>query len=231
MKKPRSLTVALALSFLALAGGVILIAAPLGIYSNFRNQRNIINGQQQLIAQNAANVVKSFVQEKFNILDATGKLVDPMSISQEKQRAALERLLGLESSFRQIILLDEEKQELTSASRLSKEASGRLLDRVDAEDLFSQVEKGSEYISSVYIDEASSEPMVVSAVPVKNIFGDFQGTLLAELNLKFMWDLVAGIKVGSSGLTYVVDRQGTLLAFRDISRVLRGENVSSLKEG
>jgi GAF domain-containing protein/HAMP domain-containing protein len=68
------------------------------------------------------------------------------------------------------------------------------------------------------------------AVPATNVFGDVQGTLIAEANLKFMWDLVDRLEVGETGLAYVVDRQGNLIAFGDISRVLRGENVSNLHE-
>ena len=58
----------------------------------------------------------------------------------------------------------------------------------------------------------------------------FKGALMAEVNLKFMWDLVGGIKIGENGLAYVVDRQGNLIAFGDVSRVLKGENLTNLKE-
>ena len=73
--------------------------------------------------------------------------------------------------------------------------------------------------------------MMLMAVPVKDVFGDFRGALLiAELNLKFMWDLVDGIKIGDRGFAYVVDRQGNLIAFGDISRVLKRENLAYLSE-
>jgi PAS domain S-box-containing protein len=54
--------------------------------------------------------------------------------------------------------------------------------------------------------------------------------LVAEVNLKFMWDLVDRLKIGEKGLAYVVDRQGNLIAFGDIARVLQGQNLSHLKE-
>ncbi len=71
--------------------------------------------------------------------------------------------------------------------------------------------------------------MVIMAVPVKDVFGDFRGILIAEVNLKFMWDLVESLKIGKTGLAYVVNRQGKLIAFGDIARVLRGENAGNLK--
>ena len=74
--------------------------------------------------------------------------------------------------------------------------------------LLIQTSTGQRYISPVYIDDATSEPLIAIAIPVKNVFGDFQGTLMAEVNLKFMWDLVDQLKVGETGYAYVVDNQG-----------------------
>jgi len=87
---------------------------------------------------------------------------------------------------------------------------------------------GHNYISPIYIDNVSSEPLIAIAVPVKNVFGDLQGTLVAEVNLKFMWDLVGHLQVGTTGYAYVVDNKGNLIALGDSSRVLRGENVKQI---
>ena len=72
--------------------------------------------------------------------------------------------------------------------------------------------------------------MTILAIPVKNVFGDFQGVLVAETNLKFMWDIVGGIKIGEKGVAYVVDNEGDLIAFGDASRVLKRENLGNLAE-
>jgi HAMP domain-containing protein len=45
-----------------------------------------------------------------------------------------------------------------------------------------------------------------------------------------MWDLVGRIKVGNAGTAYVVDKEGNLIAFADISRVLKRENLTYLAE-
>ena len=96
--------------------------------------------------------------------------------------------------------------------------------------MLARVNSGRNFIGSVYIDDFTFEPMVLMAVPIKNVFGDVKGTLLAEVNLKFMWDLVSSVKIGRNGTAYVVDRTGVLLAFQDIGRVLKGENLSNLSK-
>ncbi|MDD5064081.1 MAG: ATP-binding protein [Phycisphaerae bacterium] len=231
-KKFRSLTVTLAIAFLALSVAVLLIAGSLSMYFSLQNQQKLIINEQRFIAQNAANTVKSFVQGKFDVLKTAAGLGDLIASSQQEQKLILEKLLGCEPAFRQLVLFNAQEQELLRDSRLSNLLAGQMKKQIeqDSSELFSQTRQREIYISSVYIDEITSEPMVMMAVPVINVFGDFQGALAAEVNLKFMWDLVGGIKVGNKGRAYVVDRQGKLIASGDVSRVLKGENLIYLNE-
>ncbi len=225
----RSLTVTVAIAFLTLSAVVLVISSSLNMYSSFRNQRKIINGQQQHIARDAANTVEGFIREKFSMLEVVASRGNLVIIPQEEQKPVLEKLLGLEPVFRQLVLLNAQKEELLRVSRLSKLLSVQLMEYNKSE-LFSKVSQKETYISPIYIDKVTSEPMVIMAVPITDVFGDFKGTLIAEANLKFMWDLMDQIEIGKNGYAYVVNMQGYLIAFRDISRVLRGENLIHLKE-
>jgi GAF domain-containing protein len=129
-----------------------------------------------------------------------------------------------------LVLVDDQGQVVVQASRLSQTVSNEVTNRLVATEALAQTKQGERYISSVYIDDLTFEPLVIMAVPVENVFGDYQGTLIAETNLKFMWDLVDSLEVGQEGTAYVVDRQGNLLAFGDVTRVIAGENLSHLEE-
>ena len=225
----RSLAVTLATAFSALVIVALIIASSLQMYFSFQAQQKDIVNQQRLIAQDAANTVESFIQEKFNILEAAASLGNLVAVSQEEQKPVLEKLLGLEPAFRQLVLLNAQEEELLRVSRLSKLLSVQLMEYNKSE-LFPKVSQKETHISSIYIDKITSEPMVIMTVPVTDVFGDFKGILMAEVNLKFMWDLVDSIKIGNKGLAYVVDKQGNLIASGDISRVLRGENLAYLNE-
>ena len=39
--------------------------------------------------------------------------------------------------------------------------------------------------------------------------GEEAGITVAEVNLKFIWDVISRIKIGQKGLAYVVDRAAT----------------------
>src|SRR4029079_5539369 len=45
--------------------------------------------------------------------------------------------------------------------------------------------------------------------------------VVAESNLRLIWDIIASIKIGDTGHALVVDDSGRLIAHPDISRVLR----------
>ncbi len=56
------------------------------------------------------------------------------------------------------------------------------------------------------------------------------GITVAEVNLKFIWEVISRIKVGQNGFAYVVDGQGRLIAHPDISQVLKKLDLSSLAQ-
>jgi two-component system cell cycle sensor histidine kinase/response regulator CckA len=227
--KFKSLSFSLAIRFSVLIIAVLLIASGLHMVFDYQAQRKDIIAHQQLVAQDAANAVDGYLREKFIILDTAARRSNLFSMSLKEQKPALERLLGLEPTFRQLVLVNESAEQIVRVSRLSKVLSARLM-AYDGDELHWNARQKKIYISPVYIDEITSEPMVVIAVPVTDIFGDYRGALIAESNLKFMWDLINRLKIGRNGHAYVVDKKGYLIAFRDTGRVLKRENLRHLEE-
>ncbi|PKG33111.1 MAG: hypothetical protein CW742_04650 [Methanoregula sp.] len=228
-KKFRSLTVTLAIAFVAMSLAIVLVTTGLQGYSNYQNQQRTISYEQKLIAQGAADSVKNMVTDRMDKLRGTAYLSGLATSQPEQQKATLDKLLHFDPAFRQVILFDASGEELVRSSRVSRAESNPISDAIRA-DILSQAIQGKTIIGPVYIDEKSSEPMVVMAVPVTDIFGDYKGALAAEVNLKFMWDLVGNLKIGEGGAAYVVDGRGNLIAYGDISRVLKRENVLGLEE-
>src|SRR6185295_4147014 len=56
------------------------------------------------------------------------------------------------------------------------------------------------------------------------------GVTIVEVNLKFIREVISSITVGKSGLAYLVDSRGTLVAHRDMAHVLRKTDLSSLPQ-
>src|SRR5271166_4395539 len=74
-----------------------------------------------------------------------------------------------------------------------------------------------------------SEPFMTVAVAGARASA---GVTIAEINLKFIWDVISDIHVGQTGMAFVLDGAGRLVAHSDISLMLGGENnaaVASLR--
>ena len=225
----RGLAVTITIAFLSVSAMALLVSGSINIYNIFVSNKNVIAKQQQVIAGNVVNQVRSFIQDKFVILSSVSSVSNLGTIDSEAQKLILSKLLGLDSSFRQIVLLDSQNRELNRVSRLSNSALGQLNNK-HIKEVLSQMSSNKVSFSPVFVDEVTYEPVIVIAVPIKNILGDKTGIILAEVNLKFMWDIIGSMKIGKKGLAYVVDREGKLIAFSDVGRVIKGENLSKLSK-
>lgn len=214
--------------FVGLSVLALLFSGTLQLLSNIQSQRLVISDYQYLVAQQTAQSVSNFIQEKFNSMDTAIWLTDLALKPAEEQKYVLESLLGLQPAFRQLILLDTRNKVLAQASRKSYEAPDRLLKMLPEEALL-QIQKGNRFISQVYIDPDTYEPLIIMATPFWDVFHQYKGVILAETNLKFMWDLVENLRVGEKGYAYVIDRTGNLIAYKDAALVLKGKNKRYIK--
>jgi len=228
-KIARSLTTTLALAFFTLSMVVLVVSSGLQLYTNLQTQQATITNRQQLIAQEASKTVSSFIQEKFTALETAVSFANPITASPEARNTFVGSLLGIHPAFRQFVLLSSQGRELAQISRVSQTISPQFAAQL-TDELTTQTSSNQRYLSPVYIDDVTSEPLITIAIPIKNTLDEFQGTLMAEVNLKFMWTLVDQLEVGNTGYAYVVDNTGNLLAFQDTALVLQGKNVSQIGE-
>ncbi|MBN2009015.1 HAMP domain-containing protein [candidate division KSB1 bacterium] len=228
-KQFHSLTRTLKIAFFLVIAIVMLIFSSFELYFSYQTQQKVIDGQLQLIVKEAAEQVSYYIDDKFKQLETIAYVGGLATAGSESQEMLLEKLLGSEIAFRQIAIRNKNSQKILKVSRLSGLSVSQLAFQ-KTDEIAAVLATHNRYISPLYFDEVTSEPQVIIAVPVKDVFGDFQGVFMAELNLKFMWDLIETIKIGKHGSVYVVNLQGDLIAFTDISRVLKHENLANLKE-
>ena len=137
----------------------------------------------------------------------------------------LNRLQGDVKAFRNLSIIDKAGETVAHVSSRSSFFPFSIPEDILDEFISAPEEQ---YISSVLIDANTSEPLVILAVPIKNPLGDVREILVAETKLRFLWDVVKEIQVGETGTAYVVDASGILVAFSDITRALRAEDLSHI---
>ena len=89
--------------------------------------------------------------------------------------------------------------------------------------------EGKSYFGPVYFHR-DSEPYMTIAVPIERYAGRMIGMLQVQVNLKYVWDLLSKLRVGTEGYAYAVARNGDLIAHPEISLVLQRRNVAHLDQ-
>ena len=92
------------------------------------------------------------------------------------------------------------------------------------EPAFINAKRGQPWFSTVYFRKETEPYMTIS---IRS--GSDKGPVtVADVNLKFIWDVVSRIKIGDKGKAYVIDGNGFLIADPDIGLVLRKTDLSKL---
>lgn len=208
-------------SFVALAFAALAINTTLDVWFSYREQKQLLAATQREQAASAAVQIGQFIGQIENQLRWTSRLPPDLSAREDIRLNAI-RLLRLSPAIAEIAQLDGRGREQVRVSR-------RVADRIGSnEDLSASPAFGAARANGVYYGPVyffgETEPFMTLAVAGT---GSEPDVVIAEVNLRFIWDLVARIKVGSTGKAYVVDRKGQLIAHPDLWPALRQTDLSA----
>jgi class 3 adenylate cyclase len=207
----------------------LAVAIPLAVngiieaWLGYRDHRARLDQLLGIQATSAAARIDGFID---GITNELGWLVQlPWTDDPDEQRRtdAL-RLFRQAPAVVSLALLDHKGRERLYVSRIGL---NRIDSRTDRSADLAAVGAGSARISFGDVSyNRGSEPYLMVAVSGNRASG---GTVIAEVNLKLIWDVISAIKVGKTGVAFVLDRPGRLIAHPDISLVLRGAEEATSK--
>ena len=183
---------------------------------------------QREIAAGAAVKIERFVQEIHNTLKGAtrSREIAPKGLTTEF-RFELEKLLLIAPSITEALALNQSGAIQVQASRL-RTVLPEIKKDLAISPAFLHAKQGKSFFGNVYFVRGS-EPYMTIAVPIERFAGDVIGVLQAEVNLKYIGDVVTNLIIGKAGYAYVISRSGELIAHPDISLVLQRRNVSQLE--
>jgi signal transduction histidine kinase len=216
------------ISLLLIAGGLIS-SAIVEIFFRYRESQEHIALLQKEGAAVAAVKIERFVQDITTAIKASTKSREVMegTVSPE-YKFELKRLLYLAPAITEAVALDISGVKQARVSRAGAVSQDSRSDFA-ASPGFQRALRGKPDYGPVYFVQ-SSEPYMTIAFPIEQFAGTVIGVLQAEVNLKHVWDVVSNIKTGEAGYAYIVSRSGDLIAHRDISLVLRRQNLAHLTQ-
>jgi signal transduction histidine kinase len=213
--------------FFVLVSGALVTSGALEIYFSYQENREALVQLQREKALAAASRIEQFVKEiERQIGWTTHPQVATGAAALEQRRVDFFRLQRQVQPITEVSLLDKWGREQLSVSRLKMELVRSQTD-YSKDPKFTEPKPpsqafpaGKTYFSPVYFRKESEPYMTVSMAAANG------AVTVAEVNLKFIWDVVSQIKIGKAGHAYVVDSRGQLIAHPDISLVLKKSDFS-----
>jgi signal transduction histidine kinase len=215
-------------SAILISGGLIT-SGLLEIYFRYHENREHVALMQRDVAEKAAFRIGQFIEKIEDHMKAAGVSSDITSRGLSPEyKTELRKLLSITPPITEVIAFDSDAVEQAQASRVRAVFPGVKPDYSKSAS-FLEAKQRRTFFGPVYFLR-DSEPYMTVAVPIERMAGEVIGVLQAEVDLRFIREVVSAIQVGKAGYAYAVTRSGELFAHPDISLVLQRLNVSRLEQ-
>lgn len=240
--RPTGLAPKYALWMTALVAALLLLSGALNLQFAWRENLAHIDALQAEKARGAAMRIELFVndierQMGWTLLPAASTASTPSTPSTGSdalpagvpaaaalRRIELLKLLRQAPAITDVAWIDAAGLEQVRVSRLALNLLGHGLPRHD-DPALTGTDQGRTWRSSVTFRK-DSEPYLRVARRARA----GGGVTVADINLKFVWEVVASPVLGAGGVAYVVNDEGTLIAHPDISLVLKKTDMRALPQ-
>jgi class 3 adenylate cyclase/HAMP domain-containing protein len=210
--------------FAAVVSIALISSGAFEVWFSYREHNASLIRIQQGQAAAAAEKIALFIVEIQRQLGWTTQL--PWSPGMlEQRRFDCLRLLRQVPAITEITELDPTGHEQLRVSRLALDVIGSNID-YSKDPKFIKAVANKVYYGPVFFRRGSEPYMTLALAGVQRA----SGVSVAQVNLKFIWDVVSQIKVGEHGKAYVIDAESRLIAHPDISLVLRNSNLAHLQQ-
>src|SRR5258706_8071681 len=210
------------LLILSLVTIALLASGAISVYFSYQENKSALASLQHEKALAAAPRIEQYIAQIVKQL-AYAALPQLDASDVELRRIEFLKLLRQAPEVTDIAQLDTAGREQIAVSRLGMDNINSGKDR-SQEPAFRNAKRGQPWFGPVYFKKETEPYMTISV----RSGSDTGPVTIAEVNLKFIWDVVSRIKIGEKGKAYVVDDNGFLVADPDIGLVLRKTNLAHL---
>lgn len=185
--------------------GTVLIQTVQNAVEKTVKQRNME------LALNLARVTETRIENAERVLELNASNILNKLQTRLAQDLFINEMVSNFSIFNSISILDDSGfiQISTTAIEDSQRFCGQ--------NFIIRLKQGNDYQSDVYLNK-DQLPLINIAEPIRH-YNEIIGILLAEVNLKQMWDLVDSSVVGNYGQAFVFDKNGRYIAHSDPKKV------------
>ncbi len=208
---------------------IVTIAIVVAVSSYFITN-TITNNLTENITENSAALSHAVRDNIDNFLKEKGKLLLAISAAEEVKNLdyqAMDELFGdvlqQNESFTNIYFCNTEGKldVLLPHSEVDDSFDGR-----NRQWYQEAKTTGRLSYSDVYIDVVTGDPVIALSYPLKDAEGVFQGVLGIDVSLSSLTELVNGEELGQTGVLYITDKNGKLVAHPDDEMLKQSTDLS-----
>jgi PAS domain S-box-containing protein len=207
-------------------GGMLMSLLPLVIVgaTTYINSSRTLEGISQIqltqLARGLAGMTDNILGRNMKILAAIAE--DPVIIQSASngEFGSLDQKMGdlykkVAGDYEDIVVCDREgiiRSDGVDAKRKGIDVSDR--------DYFQAIKNGQAGIGTPVISKATNEPIFGMSVPIISATGEFVGGVLGVVKTDLLVKQLSSIKMGKTGYSYMLNRQGVIIAHPDRKMVL-----------
>ncbi|MBI4843870.1 MAG: PAS domain-containing protein [Nitrospirae bacterium] len=208
----------------------------------FISQRDQTLNLQREVTEYAVNEISWDIHELETIINFTITSSGLMSLDKEGRGNILSKILAhqdvkLQNILDELILLDKSGREMSRVSRTAVSSLSELGERSGADEFIIPLKSGKTHYGGMTFDEATHEPMIIMGIPIRDIrSGGAAGVLMAKIRLNKIWENAVQRTFGKSGIIFITDSNGKVVAHPDSSLVygnivFRAEKQAGIQAG
>ena len=236
------------LGFKLTFGGIMLVLVPIVVIGGFALYKatgaleDMARGQAVQIAKNISDMIEVALKEEMKV--ASHLAVQPYVIeaasksSKDGAGKASGELERLSTEFAKVMKHSGSDYESvfvadSGGTIVADGSNGKTKGiAVGDRDYFKEAKGGKVYIGAAIKSRASGKPVSVVSAPIYGSGGEFVGMVGAILNVDFLCERIASVKVGQTGYAWMIDKSGLFVAHPKKENILEvnAANLEGMKE-
>lgn len=213
MKRKKKLVYRFLLFVLPLVILAVIMTGTILTWTSHQHFVTTINRDYRNIIRSSAGEIGLFMKDAQKGLEGLAWVIAATKLDLWQKEMALAAFHHTAGEFMSLSLVSPEGEE-----SLSNGWEGNNIAYVQNE-VFQEALRGETAVSGVMVAQRDI-PYVYLAVPVLHL-GAVKEVLWGQLNLKSVWDVLKGIKVGATGRVSILDLSGRLIGDVEMARVVK----------
>ncbi len=185
----------------------VIMNAILSYYFISNNVIENIKDSNVRLVSSLSDQIDSFIENTFNVIESSAETNDFISMDKTEGEIKLNSIIKRTENILSIHIYDMDGNPIMSTLGVDK------VKNIKGESWFDTAKNGKRCVTDSYLE--GKVPVVSLVSPLKNSVNVQDGIIIANINLKGLTDIVQKQKIGETGITYIVDSKGTIIAHPD----------------